>query len=182
MKNEKPFADIYCRAIEFCRLNNIDLVEQYGPRRTTAIPARYEECIVYETLGHRDTLSTEIDFREKIYYPLINCILIELKDRFSSKTLFLLKSLSTFYPESENFLNVNDIQLFSDHIDGDLNVIKNEFMVIKPMIKNKPISNVIELLNELLLMADAFPNTIRMIKAAVTMLSLKSLAKEASRK
>lgn len=169
LKNEKSFADIYSRATEFCKSNNIDLVAQYTPRRTTTAPARFKEFIVNETLGHRDTLSTQLDFREKIYYPLIGCILVELKDRFSSKTLSLLKSLSTVYPESENFLNINDIQSFSDHIDGDLNATKNEFMVIKPMIKNKPITNVIEFLNELLPMAGAFPNTIRMIKAAVTM-------------
>jgi len=44
--------------------------------------------------------------------------LIELKDRFSEKTSSLLKTLSTIYPESENFLNIDDIELFCDHIDG----------------------------------------------------------------
>jgi len=95
--------------------------------------------------------------------------LIELKDRFSEKTLSLLKRLSTVYPESEKFLNIDDIELFCDHIDGDLNAIKNEFMVIKLVIKSKSISNVIELLNELMPIGGAFPNTIRMIKAAITM-------------
>jgi hypothetical protein len=92
-----------------------------------------------------------------------------LKDRFSAKTLSLLKSLSTVYPESENFLNTDDIKMFSDHIDGDLNALKNEFLVIKSMIKNKSITNIIEFLNELLPISAAFPHTIRMIKAAITM-------------
>jgi len=42
-------------------------------------------------------------------------------------------------------------------------------MVIKLMIKSKSISNVIEFLNELIPIGVAFPNTIRMIKAAITM-------------
>ncbi len=153
----------------FCKVKHIDLVEQYRPRRTTVIPARFRECIISSTLGQREILTTSIDFRDKIYYPLIDCILIELTDRFSAKTLSLLKSISTVYPESENFLNINDVRLFADHIDGDANAIKNEFMVIKPMIQNKSISNVIEFLNELLPLAGAFLNTIQMIKSAITM-------------
>ncbi|CAF3631863.1 unnamed protein product [Rotaria sp. Silwood1] len=96
LKNEQSFADIYCQITEFCQLNNIDLVEQYRPRRTTAVSARFNEY-------------------------------------------------------------------------GDLNAIKNEFMVIKPMIKSKSTSDVIEFLNELLPVASAFPTTIRMIKASITM-------------
>lgn len=34
LRNEKPFDDIYCQAIEFCTSNKMDLVEQHGPRRT----------------------------------------------------------------------------------------------------------------------------------------------------
>lgn len=121
------------------------------------------------TLGHRETFSTQINFCDQIYYPLIDCILIELKDCFSSKTLSLLRSLSKVYPESENILNTDDIQLFCDHLDADLHAIQNEYMLIEQIVENKPLFNVIEVLNELLPMTDAFPNTIRMIKAVITM-------------
>ncbi|CAF1329996.1 unnamed protein product [Rotaria sordida] len=169
LRNQQSFDYIYCHATEFCTLNKIDLVEQYRPRRTATIPARFEECIIPSTLGQREVLSTPIDFCENLYYPLIDCILIELRDRFSAKTLSLLKSLSTVYPDSENFLNIGDVKMFCDHIDGDLQAIKNEFQVIKPMIKSKSVTNIIEFLDELLPMAGAFPNTIQMIKAVITM-------------
>ena len=66
----------------------------------------------------------------RIYFPLIDCMLVEINDRFSSKTLSMMKSISTVYPESKNFLNIDDIQLFCDQVDGDLNAIKNKYMVI----------------------------------------------------
>lgn len=71
----------------------------------------------------------------RIHFPLIDCMLVELDERFSSKTLSMMKSLSTVYPESENFLNIDYIDEFSLHIGADSNVLKNELIVIKSMIQ-----------------------------------------------
>ena len=105
----------------------------------------------------------------RIYFPLIDCMLVELKDRFSSQTLSLLKSISTVYPESVNFLNNDDVSEFSQHTNADTNALKNEFVVIKPLIQSKTITNVIDFLNELIPLREAFPQTMRMIKNAITM-------------
>jgi hypothetical protein len=70
-------------------------------------------------------------------------MLVELNERFSLKTLSLMKSISIVYPESENFLNINHIDDFSYHIDIDPNTVKNEFDVIKSMLKSKPMNDII---------------------------------------
>ncbi len=79
----------------------------------------------------------------------------------------MMKIISTVYPESKNFLNINDIDEFSRHIDTDSSALKNEFIIIKPMLQSKPINEVIEFLNELLPLSNAFPQTLRMIKNAI---------------
>ncbi len=84
-------------------------------------------------------------------------MLVELNDRFSSKTLSMMKSISTVYPESRNFLNIDDIDELSRHVDADSSALKNEFIVIKSMLQSKTINNVIEFLNELLPLSNAFP-------------------------
>ncbi|CAF3046475.1 unnamed protein product [Rotaria socialis] len=94
---------------------------------------------------------------------------VELNDRFSSKTLSLMKSISTVYPNSINFLNIDAIDEFCFHIGGDSSALKNEFLVIKPMLQSKKVNNVIELYNELISMSDAFPQTLKMITNAITM-------------
>ncbi len=68
-----------------------------------------------------------------------------------------MKSISTVYPESKNFLNIDDIDEFSSHIDPDSSALKIEFIVIKSMLQSKTINNVIEFLNELLPLSNAFP-------------------------
>ncbi|CAF5156169.1 unnamed protein product [Rotaria sp. Silwood1] len=80
-----------------------------------------------------------------------------------------MKSISTVYPESANFLNIDEIDDFCCHIGGDKSSLKNEFLVIKPMLESKKVNNVIQLFNELISMSDAFPQTLKMIKNAVTM-------------
>ncbi len=96
-------------------------------------------------------------------------MLVELNDRFSTKTLSLMKSISTVYPESKNFLNIDDVDEFSRHIDVDSRALKNEFIVIKSMLMSKTINDVIQFLNELTSFSTAFPHTLRMIKSAITM-------------
>ncbi|CAF4787549.1 unnamed protein product, partial [Rotaria sp. Silwood2] len=78
--------------------------------------------------------------------------------------------ISTVYPESANFLNIDEINDFCCHIGGDKSSLKNEFVVIKPMLESKKVNNIIQLFNELISMSDAFPQTLKMIKNAVTML------------
>jgi hypothetical protein len=106
-------------------------------------------------------------------WSLIDCILAELNDRFSSKTLSMMKIISTVYPESKHFLNINNIDEFSRHIDTDSSALKNEFIIIKSMLQSKTINEVIEFLNELLSLSNAFPQTLRMIKNAIAKLISK---------
>ena len=80
-----------------------------------------------------------------------------------------MKSISTVYPESQNFLNVDYIGEFSHHIGADPNALQNEFIVIKAMLKSKTITDVIAFLNELLPLSNAFPQTLQMIRGAITM-------------
>ncbi|CAF1263221.1 unnamed protein product [Adineta ricciae] len=169
LRNEQSFGEIYAKAKDFCDANNVDLLQQYRSRRVTAVPARFEAFVIDSTLGQREVLSSSTDFMNRIYFPLIDCMLVELNDRFSSQTLSLMKSISTVYPESGNFLDTNDINEFSQHTDADANALRNEFLVIKPMLQSKSITDVISFLNELIPLSGAFPQTLRMIKNAITM-------------
>jgi len=95
-------------------------------------------------------------------------MLVELNDRFSSKTSSLVKSISIVCPNSTNFLYIDAIDEFCFHIGGDSSALKNEFLVIKPVLESEKVNNVIELYNELISMSDAFPQTLKMITNAIT--------------
>ncbi|CAF4084727.1 unnamed protein product, partial [Rotaria sordida] len=157
LRNEQTFSEIYDKANEFCNVNHVDLVQQYRSRRKTVVPARFQECLIDSTLGQREMLSTLTDFMSRIYFPLIDCMLTELNDRFSLQTLSLMKNISTVYPENENFLNIDATDDFSRHIDGDSSELKSELNIIKSMHMPQPLNDIIQFLNELLPMSTAFP-------------------------
>ena len=125
--------------------------------------------LIESTVGQRETLSSATDFMTRIYFSLIDCMLVELNDRLSSKTLELMKSISTVYPESENFLNISEVEEFSRHIDTDSNAPKNEFVVIKSMLQSKTVADVIEFLNELIPLSTAILQTLQTTKSPITM-------------
>ena len=58
-----------------------------------------------------------------------------------------MRSMSTVYPESKIFLNINidHIEVFSHHIGTNSNALKNEFSVIESMLQSKMINDVIEI-------------------------------------
>jgi hypothetical protein len=96
-------------------------------------------------------------------------MLVELNDRFLVKTLSLIKSISTVYPESENFLSIDQVDEFCRYVTVDSSTLKNEFNVIKSMIESKTVDDIIQFLNELLSFSSAFLQTIEMISNAITM-------------
>ena len=169
LRKKEAFDEIYEKIKEFCNTHDINLHQQYHSCRKITIPARFQECIIESTIGQRETLSSSTDFMNRIYFALIDCMLVELNNRFSAKTLSLMKSISTVYPESENFLNADQVDEFCRHVNVDSSALKNEFNVIKSMIKSKTINDIIQFLNELLPFLSAFPQTIKMISNAITM-------------
>jgi len=61
------------------------------------------------------------------------------------------------------------MEKFSRHIDTYPNALKNEFTVIKSIIQSKTINDIIGFLNEILSFSKSFPQTLQMIKGAITM-------------
>lgn len=169
LRTEEAFDQIYEKAKYFSDHNGIDLLQQCSMQRTTTVPFRFKDCFVNSTLGQREKFSGPRDFMDRIYFPLIDSILIELNDRFSSRTLSLMKSVSCVYPESVNFLNVDAVNEFADHIGADKNALKNEFRVLKPMIESRKMGTIFELFAEIMPLRTAFSQTITMIKNALTM-------------
>lgn len=169
LRNEQAFNEIYEKAKQFSEKNGIDFLQQLSIRRTTAIPSRFKDCFINSTLGRREKISSARDFIEQLYFPLVDAMLIELHDRFSSKTLSLMKSIATVYPESIDFLNVNAIDEFADHIGAERSALKNEYQVLSSMFAAKKLANIFELFVELLPLSTAFPQTIKMIRGALTM-------------
>ncbi|CAM4904862.1 unnamed protein product [Rotaria socialis] len=146
----------------------IDMNRKSKHRRANIIPTRFKDAFITSTIGHRQEITSEDGYRDNIYYPLIDAMLIEMRDRFSPSNIALLSSLSSISPQNKNFLNYDLLLPLSSHINCDRNYLFNEIQVLKPMLDNKNLSSISELYHDLMPLQQAFPNMMLMIKAALT--------------
>ena len=104
LRNEQSFTMIYDQVSTFCKNNSIDLAAGGKVRRVKSVPSRFKDVIITSTIGHRDHLNSEAKYRTNLYFPLIDSMLVELKDRFSEKSINVVNGINALCPESDNFL------------------------------------------------------------------------------
>ncbi|CAF4633526.1 unnamed protein product, partial [Didymodactylos carnosus] len=167
-RNEKSFKTMYFNILNFAEKYDIDMNRKSKHRRPKVIPTRFKDTFVTSTMGHRKEIVNEDDYRDNIYYPLIDAILVEMRDRFSASNIAVLSSVSSISPQNKNFLNYDLLLPLAIHINCDKNYLFNEIQVLRPMLVNKELSNVTELYHEIKPLREAFPNMMSMVKAALT--------------
>ncbi|CAF4842031.1 unnamed protein product [Rotaria sp. Silwood1] len=81
-------------------IEDINLKDKPTQHRKRAISIRFKDSVTTSTIGQHDDNDNEQYYRTYIYYQSIDNIIVELKGRFSSKTLNILSSVSSVCPDS----------------------------------------------------------------------------------
>ena len=170
-RDNTVFDSLFSQVLRFCTENGIDFNQHSRQRRQKKVPIRFNDAVVTTTIGHREYFDNVVQYRTRIYYPLIDSILIELNHRFSSDTINVLVSLSSLCPNNENFLEFEKLKPFAEHLNVNLNELKNELKVLQAMLQKKDVlvANIIQFYHELLAYKLAFPNVVLMVQGALTM-------------
>ena len=127
-----------------------------------------KDSIITTSIGQRDDHRNEQYYRSCIYYQLIDNVLVELNDRFSSKNIKILSGVSSLCPESDSFLCFDSLKPLANHFNFDSVVLFNELTVVKPMLAKKLLITLIDLYQELYPFREAFPTLISLIEIAIT--------------
>ncbi|CAF1446569.1 unnamed protein product [Rotaria sordida] len=167
-QDEKSFEQLFQTIAIFCQQNSINLNDRPRQHRKRAVSIRFKDSFIISTVGQRDDSLNEQYYKTHIYYQLIDNILVELKDRFSSKNLHILSSVSSLCPDSDTFLHFDSLKPFADHLNFDRGVLSNELVVVKPMLQKKSLATIIGLYQELYSFRQAFPTLVALIESAIT--------------
>ncbi|CAF1518073.1 unnamed protein product [Rotaria sordida] len=167
-RDEKSFEQLFQTIAIFCQQNSINLNDRPRQHRKRAVSIRFKDSIIISTVGQRDDSLNEQYYKTHIYYQLIDNKLVELKDRFSSKNLHILSSVSSLCPDSDTFLHFDSLKPFADHLNFDRGVLSNELVVVKPMLQKKSLATIIDLYQELYPFRQAFPTLVALIESAIT--------------
>ena len=103
--NEERWGQIVKCTKDFAELHDIDITSSIRPRRRRVVPRRLEDDIIMETTGVREHNSTYDQLKTSLYLPIIDCMLFELNQRFTSHNLDIMRAIQSCYPQSSSFLD-----------------------------------------------------------------------------
>ena len=80
-------------------------------KRQSRQPRRLDDTIVDTSLGHREAppINCSEHFKVTLYFAVLDAFLSELKKRFDSKNLQIMKSVQACSPQSTSFLQSDDL-------------------------------------------------------------------------
>ncbi|CAF1489142.1 unnamed protein product [Adineta ricciae] len=168
LRTEQSFSTIYEQVSNYCIANNIDLTPDPKEKRARNIPVRFKDVFITSTVGHRDLQKSEDDYRTTLYYPIIDSTLLKLNDRFFDDNILILNGISALCPESDSFLHLESIHPLATQMNVDFPTLCNEIQVLKPMLKDKTMNNIVDLYTEILPLKSAFSQLTTLLLAAVT--------------
>ncbi len=135
-----------CYVKSVAELHDIELVERVEHPRRKKTPKRFDNSLVYETVGSRDFVSTSDRFKITIYFPVLDTFLNEMSRRFDHKNIELMKAIQACHPCSNNFLALNDLKALIDNYNLDERAITVEATLAKTMTTENNFSNTSEVL------------------------------------
>jgi len=167
LRTDTDFSNLFHKITAFGIENNIDL-NAPTKQRQRKISSRLADSLVTGTLGQRDEIRNETQYRTRIHYPVIDSILTEINTRFSADNMEILRGISSLSPESPTFLDINELKSLCQFVRCDISLAVNEIQVLKPMVKDSKAKNIVDLFIELRPFAQAFPTIHTMIIGAMT--------------
>ena len=166
---DSSWEHLYSYAQDVAKLHNIP-ISSLPQRRRTRAPSRLDQSVIFETTGVRATLSTSADYKINLYCPILDSILNELKKRFASKNLGIMKSIQACSPQASNFLDPNSLKSLSDNYSINYTSLEKEAMLAKRTLTGKYIKleSISDVLLELLPLREAFPTLVKLLQIALT--------------
>ncbi len=106
-------------------------------KRHTRLPSRFEDTVVLESTGSRACLSTGDQYKVDVYLPILDSFLVELKERFNSRNMEIMKAIQACSPQSKNFLHPDSFKSLSENYEMDHASLTMESMLAKRTLASK---------------------------------------------
>ena len=104
-----------------------------------------------------------------LYLPILDGIILEVRNRFDYKNLDLMRTLRCCYPSSSHFLqNWSFAPLVESYSCLNNDYLTLECALVKQTLQNKEMKNIIDVLQEVYQLQAAFPILVKLLQVAFT--------------
>jgi len=143
-------------------------------RRRRNLPERLQSSVVETSVGHRAEISDRESFRVQIVLPVIDCIVSELRRRFSDQACDIMQGIQALNPTAADFLNITKLDKFATLYNSNLEDFHHELHQLKRMLQRHstnsdadPLRTLLDLICYLEPFGEAFFETFRLAKIAI---------------
>ncbi len=118
------------------KLHNLAVNSESTICRTRRPPKRFDEGILYDTTGARETDRTSETYKINLYYLVIDTLLSELKRRFTDKNKDM-RALQACNPTASNFLDPDCLEPLTSTYGLDSVLLRCESPHVKQTLSKK---------------------------------------------
>lgn len=133
-----------------------------------------DDSVVMESTGANATLSTE-EYKVNVYFPILDAVLCELRERFASRSISIMKAIQSCNLQAETFLDLELLKPLTDHYGMDYQAIQKETEVAKHTLASSSTTSgacdresISDVLQDLTPLTQAFPSLVELFKITLT--------------
>ena len=139
------------------------------PQRQRQLPRRFDDIMIMESTGARETVETSESYKISLYFPILDAIISELRNRFDNKNLDLMRAIQCCNPSSSQFLEVDCLlPLIESYSCLNKDHVTMECTLAKRTLQNKEMESINDVLQEVYLLKEAFPTLVKLLQIALT--------------
>ena len=177
MRSDDKWELLWEEAVAFSEKHGISMSLPVHTRRTprqTQLPSRLSDSIVTDTVGHTVNNQCSRDYKRNVYFSSLDVILQEMKERFSTESISLMKAIDSLRPTSKTFLDSNLLEPLLSHYRNVIpsGSIVNEIDTFKHYLRRNPLQpqedQIHDVLDRIKPMKDAFPLLTSSLMIAMT--------------
>ena len=157
---------IYAHSQKIAELHSIE-ISLPAKTRHRKLPKCYEDVVILETTGSRQSLSCSDNYKTSIYFPVLDSFLSEMSRRFDDKNIDIMRAVQACNPLSKNFLSLPALLPLVEAYDLDKDTIDMETKLAKKTLEKKNIHSISDVFLALIPLKDAFPELFRLIRISI---------------
>ena len=128
-RSDASWSHLFSYVKQVVELNEIAITE-YHQKRQGRLPSRFEG-VVLESVGSRESMSTSDEYKVKVYFPILDSVFAELKERFNFQNGEIMKAIQACNPQSNSFLDPASLMALTVNYELDHSLLSMEAKLAK---------------------------------------------------
>ena len=162
-RSDEEWNKLYKYVVDVASLHNIEIAPLRSQRQRT-MPKRFEDVIVLESTGSRET----DDYKISLYFPVLDAMISEPCSRFEDKNVQIMRAIQCCNPNSMHFLDVDSLAPLIEIYNLSKDSLSAECLIAKRTLNGKDICSISDVLKEIFPLNIAFPALTKVLQIALT--------------